>query len=513
MKLSLGVKIGGGFACIMLGALVLGFTGITALTQLQHAVEDNGGIIEVRRMMYDARLAATRYLAGYREEEAEACHAEVAKVRHAIDVLIPELEAGEAASLTQMAALLDAYEERMRGVQKSVAQAREKAGSQITVIPEVADQVKAWRASGVELVNLLGATTTAVAERMHTVSRRASATLVICVPIVMVLSALLAWRITRNITRPVHDVRTILTALATGDLTRRTTVHSGDEVGDMAKDLDTTVAGLRSMVGSISQEAQGIASAAEELNTVSVQLTSSASTVSARSESVAASATEVSQSISTFASGVEEMNASVIEISKNASQAATVAREGVATSVRAQTAMTSLEKSSLEIGEIVKMITSIAEQTNLLALNATIEAARAGDAGRGFAVVAGEVKDLARKTAEATADIRNRVGGIQHDTKEATTAIRQLSDIADRVSALQQSIASAVEEQSATTRELSGNIAQVSQGGTEIAKNIVAVAEAAKAASDGARGTHASAQGLSTQSAELQQIIARFKMS
>lgn len=513
MKISLGLKIGGGFACIMLGALVLGFTGITALAQLKHAVEHNGGIIEVRRMMYDARLAATRYLAGYREEEAEACHAELAKVRHAIQILIPDLETEEAASLTQMAALLDVYEERMRGVQQSVAQARQKAGSQITAIPEVVDLIKEWRAKGVEIVNLLGATTTAVAERMHSVSRSATTTLIACVPIVMVLSALLAWRITRTITHPIHDVRRILSSLATGDLTKHTAVHSSDEVGDMAKDLDTTVAGLRSMVGSISQEAQGIAGAAEELNTVSDQLTSSASTVSARSEAVAASAAEVSQSISTFASGVEEMSASVIEISKNASQAATVAQEGVATSVRAQTAMTSLEKSSLEIGEIVKMITSIAEQTNLLALNATIEAARAGDAGRGFAVVAGEVKDLARKTAEATADIRNRVGSIQHDTKEATAAIRQLSDIADRVSTLQQSIASAVEEQSATTRELSGNISQVSQGGTEIAKNIVAVAEAAKVASDGARGAHASAQGLSAQSAGMQQIIARFTMA
>lgn len=120
------------------------------------------------------------------------------------------------------------------------------------------------------------------------------------------------------------------------------------------------------------------------------------------------------------------------------------------------------------------------------------------------------MKELARKTAAATGDIRKRVDGIQHDTAEATGAIKQLSEIADRVSALQQSIASAVEEQSATTRELSGNISQVSQGGADIAKNIVAVAEAAKSASTGAQETLASAKELSRLAAGLQQVIARF---
>lgn len=509
-RLSLGTKIGGGFALVMLGAIALGITGIIALGSILRTQADNGRIIEIRRTMYDARLAATRYLNRYDDPEAEACLAHIAKVRELGKAVIPALTPDEATIMERLLTLVDDYQQHLQEVRKFVAQARTQAGSAIIDIPGIDPKVKEWRAAGVEVVNQMGAATKPIADRMERVGGTAMTTMVALLILVTISGSLLAWRITRAITRPVIAVRQTLGALATGDLTKQTAVSSQDEVGAMAGDLNRTVDGLRSMVGTITHGAHGIASAAEELNAVSAQLTTSATTVSSQSTSVATSATEVSQNISTFASGVEEMNASVGEISKNASQAASVAQEGVDASARAQKAMVSLEKSSSEIGEIVKLIAGIAEQTNLLALNATIEAARAGDAGRGFAVVAGEVKDLARKTAEATSDIRNRVGGIQNDTHEATAAIKQLSDISDRVSALQQSIASAVEEQSATTRELSGNIAQVSQGGADIAKNIVTVAEAAKAASAGASETLTSAKELSRLAAELQQVIQRF---
>ncbi len=511
-RLSLGTKIGCGFALVLLGAVGLGITGITTLGRLQKAQADNSRIIEIRRTMYDARIAATRFSLRYEDKDAENARAELVKVRQEIRALVSDLTPEEAAALSRMSDLLDGYDQHMRTVQETVAKARAEAGKPIVDIPGVDELVKVWRANGAEAVAQLGAATKPVAERMQRVSSSAMTTMIVLVCVVTAIGALLAWLITRAITRPVIRVRQTLTSLATGDLTKHTEVTSQDEVGAMAGDLNRTVDGLRSMVGAISAGSHGIASAAEQLNSVSHLLSSSATTVSERSGSVAASATEVSQNINTFAAGVEEMNASVGEISKNASQAAAVAREGVETSARAQQAMNSLGKSSGEIGTMIQLITGIAEQTNLLALNATIEAARAGDAGRGFAVVASEVKELARKTAEATGDIRKRVEAIQQDTQEATSAIKQLSEIADRVSALQQSIASAVEEQSATTRELSGNIAQVSQGGADIARSIVDVSEAAKQASAGANDTLSSAQELTRLATELRQIVGRFKM-
>jgi methyl-accepting chemotaxis protein len=121
---------------------------------------------------------------------------------------------------------------------------------------------------------------------------------------------------------------------------------------------------------------------------------------------------------------------------------------------------------------VIKVITSIAQQTNLLALNATIEAARAGEAGKGFAVVANEVKELAKETAKATEDISRKIEAIQADTQGAVEAIARISGIINQISDIQNTIASAVEEQSATTNEIGRNISEASKGSTEIAQNI-----------------------------------------
>src|SRR6202044_3674164 len=141
-------------------------------------------------------------------------------------------------------------------------------------------------------------------------------------------------------------------------------------------------------------------------------------------------------------------------IATNAHQAAKVAGEAVNTAQAANATITKLGQSSAEIGEVIKVITSIAQQTNLLALNATIEAARAGEAGKGFAVVANEVKELAKQTAKATEEIKQKIGVIRENTGGAVTAIGGIKEVIDKVSHISTVIATAVEEQSATTSEM-----------------------------------------------------------
>ena len=171
-----------------------------------------------------------------------------------------------------------------------------------------------------------------------------------------------------------------------------------------------------------------------------------------------------------------------------------------------------LGESSAEIGQVIKVITSIAQQTNLLALNATIEAARAGEAGKGFAVVANEVKELAKETAKATEDISQKIEAIQTDTGGAVEAIGRISDIINQVNDIQGTIASAVEEQTATTNEIGRNVAEAATGTTDISNNVAEVAQIAKGASEGAHDTLTASQQLARMAAELQQLVSRFQV-
>jgi methyl-accepting chemotaxis protein len=171
-----------------------------------------------------------------------------------------------------------------------------------------------------------------------------------------------------------------------------------------------------------------------------------------------------------------------------------------------------LGESSAQIGRVIKLITEIAEQTNLLALNATIEAARAGEAGRGFAVVASEVKELATGTARATGDISRQVEAIQHDVASAVESIRQISGIVATINDLQTRIATAVEQQTATTSEITRSMAEAAKGSRDIAQNIGGVAKAAQGASAGANDARASAQELARMAGDLERLVGLFKL-
>ncbi len=173
----------------------------------------------------------------------------------------------------------------------------------------------------------------------------------------------------------------------------------------------------------------------------------------------------------------EQMTASISEIARNATESSRVASSAVALASSTNTVVSSLGESSAKIGQVLKVITTIARQTNLLALNATIEAARAGTAGKGFAVVANEVKELAKETATATEDIGRRIEAIQNDATNAVEAIGKIRTVIDQINDISNTIAGAVEEQTATTNEIARSMTDSARVSTEVVATISAVLE------------------------------------
>ncbi len=315
----------------------------------------------------------------------------------------------------------------------------------------------------------------------------------------------------QGIIRPLRIIVEALAKVANGDLSTRIKIHRRDEIGQMATALDKSLEKISGTFQSINVSSAQMFSSAESLNAVSQMMGATAEETSAQATSVASEADQVSTSVNTMASGTEEMAATIKEITENATSAATVALDAVQKVQIANEAMTRLNQSSINIGAIIKLINSIAEQTNLLALNATIEAARAGEAGKGFAVVASEVKELAKGTANATEDVNKQVLAIQNEVQSAMQMIQQVNTTVNKISDLQNIIAEAVEEQSATTKEMGGSISLVAKGSNEIAQNIKGLAQAAQDTSEGAAKTQLASTELNQMALHLNQLISEFK--
>jgi methyl-accepting chemotaxis protein len=273
----------------------------------------------------------------------------------------------------------------------------------------------------------------------------------------------------------------------------------------------TDVTEQKNLLSTVNMSANSLAAAAEELTATSHTMSATAEETSAQANVVSAASEQVSRNVDTVATGTEEMSASIREIAGNAAEASRVAVHAVKVAESTNDTVAKLGVSSAEIGKVIKVITSIAQQTNLLALNATIEAARAGEAGKGFAVVANEVKELAKETAKATEDISQKIEASQSDTAGAVNAIREISQIIDKIAEIQTTIASAVEEQTATTNEMGRNVTEAAKGSAEIAQNITGVAQAAIATSQGAADSLRASTELARMAADLQAMVGKFQ--
>ncbi|MEN9835277.1 MAG: hypothetical protein RL011_1470, partial [Pseudomonadota bacterium] len=284
-----------------------------------------------------------------------------------------------------------------------------------------------------------------------------------------------------------------------------------DEVGRVVKviKIATDVTEQQNMISSIQETSSTLASAASELTATATEMAKIAGRTSHESESAAAASEQVSAGVQTVATNVEEMVASIKEIGRSTHESAQMAKQTTAKVQESNAIITKLGSSSQEIGAVIKVISSIAQQTNLLALNATIEAARAGEAGKGFAVVANEVKELAKQTAKATDDITNKIGAIQTDTKSAVEAISGISLAVEKLNGLSGVVATAIEEQTATTNEISRVVVESKKGVESIARTLKTVSAAANESTSSSNQTLTASKGLAQLSERLSHLVKR----
>jgi len=316
-----------------------------------------------------------------------------------------------------------------------------------------------------------------------------------------------------SIARPIKGAADLARHLAKGDLTYRLEGNSRDEIGRFRNGLNKMAAGAERIVQRIFQQSTQLSEVSESFDSLSVELRDNAEDTSQRATMVASAAEQVSSNIQAVAAAAEEMNTSILEIASSAATAARVAGAGVEKARMTNETVARLGESSTEVGKVVEVIQRIAAQTHLLALNATIEAARAGEAGKGFAVVAAEVKELANQTAQATDEISRRVGAIVDDAASAVDVVSAISSLILEINEIQNTIASAVEQQSSTTSEIGRMVSEAARGGLEIAEGIAAVAAAAETTAGGANLSDEAAKKLREASKELRELISVFNIT
>lgn len=346
---------------------------------------------------------------------------------------------------------------------------------------------------------------------------------------------------TRNILGPINAAVAGLKDIAQGegDLTMRLQVKSKDEVGELAQWFNLFIEKLQYIIKDVASGVNTLSSSSTELTLISEQMNLGAQDASNKSNTVAVAAEEMSANMNNVAAAMEqssmntnlvataseEMSSTISEIAQNAEKARSISENASKKATEASVNINELGESAKSIGKIVETITDISDQVNLLALNATIEAARAGEAGKGFAVVANEIKELAKQTAASSSDIKEKVSSIQNITEKTVMQIAEINDVISNVNEVVIGIATAVEEQTAATSEISSNVSQMAQGvqevngnvsqsscvATEIAKDIIAVSSISSEMLASSAHVNSSAQSLTALAGQLNQMVGQFK--
>ena len=580
--IKVGVKLITAFIFVAILTTILGIYLIQSMNQLaerdttlyEFGVVPMSLLVNTSEQSLRLRVAMRDFRLAKNDEERKQRLAQLLVIRDAVKVTIDELinltineEAKEKMLILQKA--VDVYVVEAKKYAENAADFCPTSGMTFTEFTpdmnKATDDIR--EATKVAIDDKISATERLAKENSRIAGLTTYISTVILIA-VLIISILFGIYLTISITNPLKKVVAVINRGRNGDMTARTELRQKDEMGVMAKDLDSFFEYLQGVLKDINKNSETLASAGEQLSAVSRQLASSSeqtvnqsNTVASTSEEmavninamasgaeqasvnaneVAGAAEQMSVNMNTVAAAVEEMSASINQIADNAAEARQVATEATKKSDDATDVMGKLGTAAKEIGQVTDVIKKIADKTNLLALNATIEAASAGEAGKGFAVVAGEIKELANQSAQSADDIARRIEGIQGGTSNAVTVIHDVSEIIVKINHSVDAIANHVEQQTKASNEIASNVAQANTGAKRVAgaigevakgshdisrnageaakgahdvsNNVSTVNQAAKESAQGAVQVNQSAAELSKMAAELKGIVQRFKI-
>jgi methyl-accepting chemotaxis protein len=365
-------------------------------------------------------------------------------------------------------------------------------------------QVKNYAGQPIGVIELIKDTT-----EIEAVAASSQRDLLLGTAAILTAAVLLAFLLGRGVSRPLQAITAVMNRLSSGDT--EVAIPGGtraDELGTMANAVDVfrrNMIEARTMIeaqeagkaqieidkkavqnamadrfeADVKSVVGAVARATKDMQRMAGEITSSVGGTSTRTAAAAAASEAASASVSTVAAATEELAASVAEIGRQVVHSSSVADAAVQKATQTTELVEGLASAGEKIGEVLRLIGAIASQTNLLALNATIEAARAGEAGRGFAIVASEVKALASQTAKATEEIAGQVAAIQSVTGNCVSAIGDISGTISEISNIATTIATAVEEQDAATREIARSVQDAAAGTSEVSTNVASASHAA----------------------------------
>ncbi|SHN15868.1 methyl-accepting chemotaxis protein [Pseudomonas asturiensis] len=476
--------------------------------------EDNilafNGIVGVSKLIQQARFQVRGYTYSGRPEFEKNANQAIDEAITGINTLAGDISSEFAPTLQQAIAGLKGYRAAV-GVYRDSQAASKAALEKMTTL-------------GVKMLAVSSDMIDRQNKSRDQESDHAVMMIALATALALLFSVLAAWIITRQITTPLQETLEVVERVAAGDLSRNLKVGRKDELGRLQSTIQRMTLSLRELVGGIRDGVTQIASAAEELSAVTEQTSAGVNSQKVETDQVATAMHEMTATVQEVARNAEEASEAAVAADQQAREGERVVNEAIAQIERlasavgnSSEAMGALKQESDKIGSVLDVIKSVAQQTNLLALNAAIEAARAGEAGRGFAVVADEVRSLAQRTQKSTEEIEALIVSLQSGTQQATTVMdssRELSassvdltrraggsleNITKTVSAIQamnQQIAAAAEQQSATAEEINRSII-----------NVRDVSEQTSAASE---ETAASSVELARLGTHLQTLVSRF---